>query len=274
VSNGERTYVLGNDPAELERLDRQAANIDRPTRMLMQAAGIRPGLRVLDLGTGLGHVARMAGELVGASGSVVGLDESGEALAVARNRADAAGIRNVSFVEGDVRHWESAEPFDVVVGRLILFHLADPVAAVRHQLRHLRGGSGIFVAIDFDIGSARTEPAVPLATDALSWVMRAFEAAGAWPRIGARLGPILTNAGLRDVATFGVQGYLRPGDPAAPQLLGGVVRSLGTAIVRHGIATEEQLGLPTIESRLGEALSRADAVLLPPAVVGAWGRVS
>jgi SAM-dependent methyltransferase len=271
MSTGQRTYVLGNDPQELERLDRQAASIERPTRLLMQAAGIRSGLRVLDLGTGLGHVARIAGELVGESGAVVGLDESGDALAVARRRAEVAGVRNVSFIEADVRHWQAPDPFDVVVGRLILFHLADPIGAVRHQLRHLRSG-GTLVAIDFDLGSARAEPAVPLVAEALEWVVRAFEAAGASPRIGARLGSILTKAGLHDVTTFGMQGYLQPGDAAAAQLLAGVVRSLSPAIVRHGIATEEQLGLPTIERRLGEALVQADAVLLPPTVAGAWGR--
>ena len=273
MTDEQRTYVLGNHPEELERLDRQAASIDRPTRMLMQAAGVRPGLRVLDLGTGLGHVARIAGELVGPGGSVVGLDESADALAVARSRAEAAGVRNVSFVQGDVRRWETPEPFDVVVGRLILFHLADPVAAVRHQLRHLRA-EGTFLAVDFDIGSARAEPIVPLVAEAIGWVMQAFEAAGASPRIGARLGPILTQAGLNGVTTFGVQGYLRPGDPTAAQVLVGVVRSLSGAIVEHGIATDEQLGLATLERRLVEAFAQADAVLLPPTVAGAWGRVS
>jgi SAM-dependent methyltransferase len=273
MAGNQRTYVLGNDPQELTRLDLQAAGIEQPSRLLMQAAGIRPGLRVLDLGTGLGHVARIAADLVGPSGAVVGIDESGDALAVARARTDTAGVGNLSFVEGDVRQWRATEPFDVVVGRLILFHLADPVVAVRHQLRHLRDG-GRFVAIDFDIASARSEPAVPLVAEALDWVIRVFEAANAWPRIGARLGPILTSAGLRDVVTMGVQGYLPPGDRAAAQLLGGVVRSLAPAIVKHGIATEADLGLPTLEDRLHEALVQADAVLLPPTVSGAWGRTS
>lgn len=273
MSSGARPYVLGSNPEELARLDQQAASIDRPTRMLMQAAGIRPGLRVLDLGTGLGHVARIAGEMVGPDGAVVGLDESGDALAVARRRAETDAVGNVSFVEGDVRVWESPEPFDVVVGRLILFHLHDPVAAVRHQLRHLRAGAGVFLAIDFDMGSARTEPPVSLATDALAWAARAFEAAGASPRIGARLGAILAHAGVRDVTSLGIQVYLQPGDPAAARLLGGVVRSLGLAIVHHGIASEAQLELPTIERRLGAALAEADAVLLPPTVAAAWGRV-
>jgi len=264
-------YVLGNDPEELERLDRQSASIERATRLLLQAAGIRPGLRVLDLGTGLGHVARIAGELVGPKGSVVGIDNSGAALAVARRRVEDAGERHVSFVEGDARRWRAHEPFDAVVGRLILFHVADPAGVVRHHLQNLRPG-GLFVAIDFDLGAARTEPPVPLAHEILEWVMQAFSAAGASPRIGARLGTTLGQAGLRDVTTFGIQGYLQPGDPAAPRLLGGIVRSLAGAIVQHGIATAEQLGIATLESRIAEQLERADAVLLPPTVVGAWGR--
>jgi SAM-dependent methyltransferase len=267
----ERAYVLGNDPDELERLDGQSASIERPTRLLLQAAGIGRGMRVLDLGTGLGHVARLAGELVGPEGSVVGIDASSAALDVARRRAEAAGERHVSFVEADVRSWRAAEPFDAVVGRLILFHLADPATVVRHHARNLRPG-GRFVAIDFDLGGARTYPTVPLTNVILGWVTRAFEAAGASPFIGARLGPILTQAGLRDVTTFGVQGYLQPGDPLAARLLAGVARSLAGPIVTHGIATVDELGIESLEKRIAESLKQADAVLLPPTVVGAWGR--
>lgn len=265
-------YVLGNDAPELERLDRQAASIERPTRTILQAAGIGRGQRVLDLGTGLGHVARIAGELVGPTGTVVGLDGAGDALAVARDRALRASERHVSFVEADVTTWRAPEPFDAVTGRLILFHLPHPASVVRHHMGNLRPG-GLFIAVDFDMGSARTEPAVPLADQLLDWATQAFRAAGAAPHIGARLGPILRQAGLHDVTTFGIQGYLAPGDPTAPRLLAGVVRSLSGAIVQHGIATAEQLGLDTLEDRLADALTHADAVLLPPTVAGAWGRV-
>jgi hypothetical protein len=44
------------------------------------------------------------------------------------------------------------------------------------------------VAIDFDIGSARSEPAVPIVSEAIRWIQEAFHVAGAWPRIGATLG--------------------------------------------------------------------------------------
>jgi ubiquinone/menaquinone biosynthesis C-methylase UbiE len=264
-------YVLGHDQDELLRLDRQAAAIEPATRQLLLAAGIGPGMRVLDLGTGLGHVARLAGELVGAAGEVVGIDASREALAVARERTRHAGQAHVSFVEADAATWRPSRPFDAVVGRLLLFHVADPVAVVRHQRQNLRDG-GLFVAVDFDLGSARTEPGVPLAENALGWVCAAFTAAGASPRIGARLGTILERAGLQAVTTFGIQSYLQPHDPSAAMLLGSVVRSLAAVIIERGIATATEVDLATLNSRIAEALRRADAVLLPPTVVGAWGR--
>jgi ubiquinone/menaquinone biosynthesis C-methylase UbiE len=263
-------YVLGNEPPELVRLDRQAAWLEPATRLLLGRAGIAPGMRVLDLGTGLGHVARIAGELVGPTGAVVGIDRSGPALAAARQRTEAAGASHVSFTESDVVTWRSKEPFDAIVCRLLLFHLPDPVLAIRQQLQNLRP-RGLFVALDFDAGAARSEPAVRIVAEVGDWIERAFRAAGASPRVGARLGPILDSAGLADVKTLGVQGYARPGDPFGPAFLAGLVGSLTDTIIRQGIATAEQIGAETLEQRIGQALHDADAVMLPPTLVGAWG---
>jgi ubiquinone/menaquinone biosynthesis C-methylase UbiE len=265
-------YVLGNHAEELARLDHQAAVIERPTRLLLHAAGLTAGMRVLDLGTGLGHVARLAGEMVGPTGSVLGIDQSADALAVARERTQQAGMAQVTFAEGNVLEWRAPAPFDAIVGRLLLFHVPDPIAVVRHHLQNLRPG-GVFVAVDFDLGGTRTEPPVALVATAGRWVHDAFRAAGAWPRVGARLGTILEDAQLTRVGTFGIQAYLSSRDPSGPRLLAGVVRSLAPAIVAHGLATGDELDLPTLEQRIGEAVRAVNAVILPPTVVGAWGRV-
>ena len=173
-------------------------------------------------------------------------------------------------MEGDVSAWRASEPFDAIVGRLLLFHVADPVAVARHHMGNLTRG-GAFVAIDFDLGGSRAEPPVTVVDDGLRWVHEAFHAAGAWPRIGARLGSILEEAGFKRVTTFGIQAYLSSRDRSGAALLAGVVRSLAPAIIRHGIATAEQLDLATLEHRIAEAVRQADAVILPPTVVGAWG---
>ena len=263
------TYVLGSSDQEIERLDRQSASIEGATRLLLRAAGIGPGMRVLDLGTGIGHVAMLIADLVGPQGSVVAIDSNARLLEVAAARGSTRA--QLRFVEGDVRSWRDTEPFDAIVGRLILFHLADPVSVLRHHAASLRP-AGLLLALDFDLGSCRTDPALPLAAEALGWVQGAFLSAGANPAIGARLGLLLAEAGVANVQGFGIQGYIAPGDPAAPALLSGVVRTLAPQIVATGLATPEQIGIDTLEARLADALRASGAVLLPPTLAAAWGR--
>jgi ubiquinone/menaquinone biosynthesis C-methylase UbiE len=261
-------YSLGSDDPEIARLDMQAASLDGATRLLLQAAGIRPAMRVLDLGTGLGHVALAAAELVGTEGRVVGVDSSPRLLELAAGRASA--LPHVQFVEGDVRTWRSDEPFDAVVGRLILFHLPDPVAVLRHHLVALRPG-GLVLALDFDLGAVRAEPPLPLWTQMTTWMAAAFRSAGANPVIGTRLALLLAEAGVSDVQTFGVQGYWAPDDPRGPALLSGVIRSLAPSIIGAGLATAEQLGLDTLTDRLAAAMRASGSVILAPTLAGAWG---
>jgi SAM-dependent methyltransferase len=239
--------------------------------MLLRATGIAQGMHVLDLGTGLGHVALMLGAMVGHRGSVVAIDQSAAALEVAVERAAAAGAANVRFAEADVTSWRHDAPFDAIVGRLVLFHMADPVAVVRHHLAGLKPG-GLMIAIDYDIGACRVEPPTPIATQAFGWVMQAFTRAGAHPSIGPHLGQILAEAGVGDVSTFGIQGYLGPNDPSAPRMLAGVVGSLSETITAAGIAEQAEIGLGTLEERLAAEVREANAVVLPPTVACAWGR--
>jgi ubiquinone/menaquinone biosynthesis C-methylase UbiE len=261
-------YVLGGDPAEIARLDAQAGMLERASRLLLRAAGLAPGMRVLDLGCGLGHLCGIAAELVGPLGNVVGVDASPQHLAVAESRRKAGNVR---FVDADVVAYRDAEPFDAVIGRLILFHLPDPVAVLRHHFGSLKAG-GLIAMLDFDIGGSRSSPALPLPTQLLDWVYRAFSSAGAHPDIGSRLGPLFREAGVAEVQTFGVQEYLPPGDPRGVGLLAGIVRSLAPQMIEAGIATADQLGLETLAARLGEAVRSADAVILPPTLAVAWGR--
>ena len=262
-------YVLGSSDQEIARLDGQSASIEAATRLLLRAAGVVPGMRLLDLGTGIGHVAMLAAELVGTQGQVVGIDTSAKLLDVARTRASQQP--QLRFVQGDVRTWRDEKPFDAVVGRLILFHLPDAVAVLRHHLAALRPG-GLLLALDFDLGSSRAEPAVPWVAELLGWVNAAFRHAGASPAIGTQLALLLADAGLADVQSFGVQGYLAPEDPRGPALLSGVVRTLAPQIVAAGLATHEQLGVDTLTQRLTTAVQTSRSVVLPPALAGAWGR--
>jgi ubiquinone/menaquinone biosynthesis C-methylase UbiE len=77
------TYILGHSHAEIRRLMLQAAILRPFTERLLRNAEIGPGMRVLDLGCGAGDVSMLAAELVGASGSVVGIDRNPQVIALA-----------------------------------------------------------------------------------------------------------------------------------------------------------------------------------------------
>ena len=72
-------YALGYTNAEHDRLIRQAARIAPITERLFREAGIGPGQRVLDLGSGVGDVAMLAARLVGPSGEVGGVSNATQA---------------------------------------------------------------------------------------------------------------------------------------------------------------------------------------------------
>ena len=264
-------YLLPNDPHELRRLERQGAMLRAPSSLILRQAGVGAGMRVLDLGTGIGELAFLAAELVGPDGEVVGVDQSATALELAGERAAARGLRNVSFEQGDVRGWEAPCTFDAVVGRLVLLYVPDPAAVIRRHAATLRPG-GIYVAMEYDMVPTRSVPPTPTAMVAVGWLRRAFETGGVDVALGARLGTVLTAAGLESPTVLGLQPYLPPESPLGPQNLAGIVRSLLPLMERAGIATRAEVDPDTLEERLAAELRAYDAVLAPPTLVGAWAR--
>jgi len=261
-------YALGSERHEIARLDAQSAFYEPATARFLAAAGIEPGMRVLDLGAGLGHVARLVAAVVGPTGEVVGVDAEPRLLAIAEERTADAGLENVRFVESDVRDYRDERWFDAVVGRLILFHLPDPAGAVRHHAEGLRPG-GLLLAIDFDAVGCRCEPPLPIAQLAVEYYVAAFRRAGADPAIGMRLPSVLAAAGLKEVESFGIQDYIPSDNPMGTALLAGVVRTLAIA---EGADLPPELELETLEQRLVEAVQADRATVVPPTLVGAWGR--
>jgi len=154
-------YEFGSAEDELARLELQGKALAPATRMIFAAAGIRPGMQVLDLGCGAGDVAFVAADLVGPDGHVVGVDRSPEALARARLRAEQRSLAHVRFVEGDIHDPAPGGPFDAIVGRLVLMYVPDPATVLRRQATMLRAG-GVVVPIEYDLPTARTLPATPL----------------------------------------------------------------------------------------------------------------
>ena len=125
--NGETSSAWVTNP---ERYDAML----RPfTALVLEAASLRQGERVLDVGCGVGALALDAAAQVGAGGVVLGVDVSAPMLALAGERARQAGAP-VRFLEADAQVSGFEESFDVVVSRFGVMFFADPVAAFANLL--------------------------------------------------------------------------------------------------------------------------------------------
>jgi SAM-dependent methyltransferase len=106
---------------------------------MLDAAGLEPGQRVLDIGCGAGSTTVDAGRRVTPGGAAVGVDISGPALALARERTAAARLDNVEYIEADAQtHRFGRGAFDAVISRFGTMFFGDPVAAFANLRRALR----------------------------------------------------------------------------------------------------------------------------------------
>lgn len=115
---------------------------------LVADARLRPGLRVLDLGSGTGYPAVLAAQTVGPTGSVTGIDLAEQMLDVARRKAASLSLSNVTFRTGDVTTlpFESAS-FDAVTSRFCLMFLPDIPKAAAEIARVLKPGGWLAASV-------------------------------------------------------------------------------------------------------------------------------
>ncbi len=265
-------YALGHSEREIKRLSTQARVFEPFTLRMLQQAGLSPGMRVLDVGSGTGDVAFLCASIVGPAGEVLGMDRAPAAVETARNRAAEAGFQNVAFQIGDAAEVLPHRPFDAIVGRLVLMHQPDPVALLTNLSRRLRP-AGIIAFQEFDISGAHSYPSLPTFEKGLEWISAAFTAAGTDTRLGVKLHRIFVEAGF-PVPSMSLDAgiWAGAGNPGA-QLLADVVRSLLPALEKFGIATAAQVEIETFQQRIQEELKDSAGVCISPSLIGAWSRL-
>jgi SAM-dependent methyltransferase len=196
-------YALGNTDAEHERLIWQAERVAPLTERLFREAGIGPGQRVLDLGSGVGDVAMLVSRLVGPSGEVVGIERDSRSIARARARVVdvvEAGLRNVGFIQSDVSEITESKPFDAAVGHFILMWLPDPASVLRSVSQLVRPGGVIAFQEPYCVPVLSLLAPLPLWYEAASLGCRPLARNRAGLASRQYPGPLLTNTDLSSYA--------------------------------------------------------------------------
>jgi SAM-dependent methyltransferase len=115
---------------------------------VVRRGDLRPGQRVLDLGTGTGSVAVAAAGLVGPSGKVTAVDISPDMLTLARRRIAESRHTNIDLREGRAEQLPVDDrAVDVLLASLSLMYSIDRAAAAREMKRVLRPGGRVVAAV-------------------------------------------------------------------------------------------------------------------------------
>jgi SAM-dependent methyltransferase len=134
-------------PRELDNVPEAAvesfAGVANPWTM----GRLAEGERVLDLGSGAGTDSLIAAQMVGPTGSVIGIDMTPAMLSKARGAAAEAGISNVEFVESEAEHLPFPDgSFDVVISNGVIDLIPDKDAVFAELYRVLTPGGRIQIA--------------------------------------------------------------------------------------------------------------------------------
>jgi SAM-dependent methyltransferase len=261
----QETYAFDNAVAvQRQRLGALSALLDAGTVRHLDALGVAPGWRCLEVGAGGGSIAAWLCDRVGWSGSVLATD------------LDTTVLRQLDRQNLEVRvHDVLADElppaaFDLVHLRLLLAWLSDPAEALRRLVAALRPG-GVLVAEEMDFVSVAPDPRVDeRARAAFESSVAAHHAVLAArhtfdPHYGRRLAGDLAAAGLAEVEAEGRAAMWHGGQA------GGLVwrltfEQLREPMVASGLVSEKDVALAIVlcdDPRL---------TFLSQVTMAAWGR--
>lgn len=279
----EPSYVMGHNPDEIDRLVEQSGQFRTQSELLLRAAGLAPGMRVLDIGCGPGDLSILAAQLVGAKegrGEVIGIDNAPDAIEIARSRALREGLSNVSFELCDVTQLDRAPAclstgaFDAVIGRYVLMHLPDPSGCLRSLVRYAKQDA-IFTFQELDTRSAESDPEGALFGRSVQRLQNALRVAHVDQHSGSSLGRTFRTAGLPEPEVL-LTARIEAATPDAYVFrhTAETTRTLLPLIVGAGIATADEVDIETLEARLRDEALQTTSTLTNVALVGAWTRLT
>jgi SAM-dependent methyltransferase len=266
------TYALGHADAEVQRLLLQGRLYDDYTEHALRLAGLRPGMRVLDVGSGPGDVSFIAARLVGPSGTVLGVDAAPEMIELARTRAAEKGLSAVRFTQAGIDAIALDEPVDAVIGRLILMHLPDPAATLRRLGSSVRPG-GVIAFSENDITGTSSIPDMPLFARVTEGIVRAFEAMGLSARFGTTLHAIFADAGLGAPRLVLGTPIGTAADTDMLAYAAEVWRLVSPIAQQRGFGIDELADIDDFVPRFREEALAVNALITMPPIITAWAQV-
>jgi SAM-dependent methyltransferase len=208
-------YFIGVHARELERLRDQHVAWRSETRALWARAGFTTGHRLADLGSGPGFAALDLAAIVGADGSVTGVDKASPYLQFLEAEARRRGVNNVHVLEADLTRAEpGAGIFDGAFCRFFLAFLIDDLDGVLGRIHRSLKPGGIVAAMEYlTLESSTCSPPIRgFDAHTRAWIAY-YRRNGGDASVGRILPAKLEGAGFEVTSIECVGGTARPGEP-------------------------------------------------------------
>ena len=267
-----KPYVMGHTDRERRRLALQASVLNPLTDAFLRRAGISAGMRVLELGCGIGEVSLIAARLVGPHGHLHGIDLDPAALEIASGRIRSAGHDHVTLEQIDLAHHQPDELYDAVIGRHILVHVKDPLTVLR-QAVSLVGTGGVIAFQEGDFSwYPKPHPEMPVANFAMNSICEFFRRAVPCPNMGTQLFSLMQQAGLPPPECRAEA--IMDGGPHSPvyEWIAETVISLSARFEAVGMPPLSDHDKETLAARLRKEALDSHGAALSPILIGAFAR--
>jgi ubiquinone/menaquinone biosynthesis C-methylase UbiE len=201
VDHDSNCYILGASEREFDRLDIQSVVFHDETLKTLKIAGIKPGMRCIDLGCGIGNVTHLMASLVGRDGAVVGLDMNSEAINIGNKKAnEKTDYNNIKFVVDNVYDTQlDSSSFDFVFSRFLFQHLTEPKKVVYEMKRLASDNGGIISTMEADHETWISYPYDPHLEDLRKSLVSLLCLSNSDPFIGRKLYKIFIDCDLKSL---------------------------------------------------------------------------
>jgi SAM-dependent methyltransferase len=259
-------YVIRGGQEGRARLSLIGDALRPSTDAVLDAAGLRIGMRCVDLGCGGGDVTMHLARAVGPRGAVVGVDMDAVKIEIARAEADEEGLGNVEFRVGDAAAFDADAEYDLAYARLLLTHLADPQATLTRMVDAVRPG-GVVVVEDMQHSAVFAHPPCPAVDRYLALYDEVVRVRGGDPDIGPALPAMFRQAGLGEIGLHLAQPAFLAG--AAKRIHLSTLENVAAALLSTGVATAEEIAW--VADGMGVCADAPSSIVGFPRVFGVHG---
>lgn len=233
-------YLLNVNEIAQRRLELQHQLFEKSSQHLLLKAGLKPGLKVLEVGCGVGSMTTWLAQQVSPQGHVTAIDISKEQLIAAQIKTDQLGLHNVTYLEKDIYQVDQLmDSFDLIYGRMILHHLTDPKLALKKMVSRLKSKGR--VVFEEPPGPAHII-CYPLSAGLIrlnELCLKALRALGCQYEIAYQLGQVYAELNLQNIHTTIFQPLLDT--PEQRSIISMGMREISGKLIELNLVTVEEM---------------------------------